>query len=138
MAHSNKRISKRQHPEAICKQCNHPFTPTDARQKYCTPQHRIDYHNDKRKVEDKPYKDFSLIHKKNYKILVEIFNSAQYQKNQIVHENLLTHLGFKHNYYHTVGFNKESGQKVLQIKDYGIEFIGDVNKKMYKIHKIKS
>ncbi len=135
MAHSNKRISKRQYPEAICKQCNHPFTPTDARQKYCTPQHRIDYHNDKRKVEDKPYKEFNSIFKKNYTILIEIFNSTQYQKNEAVHENLLLQLGYRFDHNHTTNISHLNGKIIFFTFDYGLEFIGDENNKIYKIHK---
>jgi hypothetical protein len=135
MAHSNKRISKRRYSEVLCKQCNLPFTPTDARQKFCTTQHRIDYHNDKRKIEDKPYKDFKHIHKNNYKTLVKIYYSPHYQSYQVVDESFLTLEDFQHNHFHERGVSIASGRFIYYTFDLGIEFIGNENNKIYKIHK---
>ncbi len=135
MLQPKKRISNRRYKESMCKQCNHPYIPTDARQLFCSPQHRIDYNNDKRKIEDKPYREFTEIHKKNYNILKVIFNSDNYKKHQVVHETLLTQLGFILEHYHEIEISTLIGNKILFTCDYGLEFIGDENNKIYKIHK---
>ena len=53
---SKKRISKRRYPQRICRKsdCKILFTPSDARQIYCDPQHRIDHNNDLRKFNNEP------------------------------------------------------------------------------------
>ena len=44
-----RRISNRTYPSRYCikPDCNKAFVPNDARQKYCSQQHRIDSNNDK-------------------------------------------------------------------------------------------
>ena len=135
MLQPKKRISNRKYKESMCKQCNNSYTPTDARQLFCSTQHRIDYHNDKRKIEDKPYKEFKEINKRNYKILKNIFNSDNYKIHQVVHETLLTQLGYRLDHYHKVEISTISGNKIFFTFDYGLEFIGDENDRVFKIHK---
>lgn len=131
----NKRNSKRRYPEKICKQCNLSYIPKDARQVFCSPQHRIDYNNDKRKVDDKPYKELKLIIKRNFSILQSIFNSTYYQKHNAVHESLLLQQEFQFNHFNQTHISSLSGNKILFTFDFGLEFIGDENNKIYKIHK---
>jgi hypothetical protein len=49
-----KRTSNRRYPIRTCKKpdCNEGFIPTDARQVYCSEQHRIDFNNDRRKLKE--------------------------------------------------------------------------------------
>ena len=52
-----------------------------------------------------------------------------------MHETLLTQLGYRLDHYHKVEISTISGNKIFFTFDYGLEFIGDENDRVFKIHK---
>ena len=134
-----KRVSKRRHPTRICKKpdCKIAFTPTDARQYYCEPQHRIDHNNDLRKANNEPDNTFIKKIKKNYKALIKISQSPFYIKNERVNFSLLDYEGYDLTIYHSKLIDDKSGRDILICYDYGLECI-HIETNSYKIHKIKN
>lgn len=131
---SNKRISKRIYPSTECRQCKRPFNPSDARQLFCSAQHRIDYNNDQRKIKSAP---LDLLNKelwKNERILKKIFESLKQNKQESFGIDLLKYEGYNFNVSRLVNINKTSQNKIYWSLSYGME-IDDENKKTFKIHK---
>jgi hypothetical protein len=134
---SKKRVSKRRYPSRICRNqdCKIIFTPTDARQYYCVPQHRVDWNNDLRKIKNVEDKIFIKKIKTNYKALNKIFKSPFYVQNESVHFSLLDYEGYDLTIYHSKFIDDKSGRDILKCYDYGLECI-DIEANYYRIHKI--
>jgi hypothetical protein len=102
-----KRTSNRRYPIRTCKKpdCNEGFIPTDARQVYCSEQHRIDFNNDRRKLKELIDISFLKIVKKNRTVLHKIASSYFYKKNGFTHKSLLEYEGYDFNKYHQIIIN---------------------------------
>ena len=129
-----RRISNRTYPSRYCikPDCNKAFVPNDARQKYCSQQHRIDSNNDKRKVIDKIDNDFTSRAKRNEKILIKIIESPYYIKNDFTHFIFLEHEGYDFETFHFIEYDKETNREIHFCYKHGILLI-DAEKKHFKI-----
>lgn len=130
------RHSNRVYPPRFCEKpdCNLEFIPTDARQIYCTGQHRIDNNNDKRKIVDSIEKDFTKKAKNNKRISIKILNSKEYIERGFVHFSILEYEGYDFNVFHSVKFETKTKREVKFCYGYGI-WLFDSEKKYFKILK---
>ncbi len=135
---SKKRISKRRYSPRLCKKpdCKKVFTPTDARQHYCEPQHRIDHNNDLRKIKYEPDRIFLESIKTNFKVLDKIIRSPFYIQNKTVNFSLLDYEGYDLTIYHSKVIDDKSGRDILICYHYGLECI-DTETNQYRIHILK-
>lgn len=129
-----KRVSNRIYPSKLCKKegCNREFIPTDARQVYCCPQHRIDSNNDKRKIIDKFESEFTKKAKKNRFVLIKISESDYYKKRDYVEKGLLLYEGYEFPIYHSKELEHGTNRDILVCYEYGLILI-DASKEIYKI-----
>ena len=117
------KFSNRVYPTRICPQGNHEFKPHDARQKFCCPQHRIDYNNDKQKQKNKHDKLMTAAIKSNYGILQKIRSSNLYERYGKIMQDVLDYEGYDFSQYHQKVVNVKNGHDVLMIYNYGLECI---------------
>jgi hypothetical protein len=130
---NNKRISKRIYEKRICKQCCEEFIPDDARKIFCREQHRIDYHNDQRRIKSAPLKDLYFRMINNEKILKKFYEALlEYKQESLSIDFLLLD-----KYDLTVPCEtsiSKNGNKIEWQLSYGLEGI-DQQRKLFKIHK---
>ncbi len=129
-----KRISQRRYPAIPCKQCKNQFSPSDKRQVYCQPQHRIDHNNDLRAIKEMPTK---LMVKKlfsNETILKKIDHNMTILNNNTFNIDFLLLEGFDFDISSASEINRKTGGKIIWSLSYGIEGIGD-DEKNFIIHK---
>lgn len=131
------RHSNREYPTRVCEKpdCNLEFIPTDARQIYCSGQHRIDTNNDKRKIVDSIEIDFIKKAKKNKRILIKIGNSEAYIRNGFIHFSILKYEGYAFDIFHNSKMDTRINREIKFCYDYGICLI-DSEKRNYKIYKL--
>jgi hypothetical protein len=125
--------SNRLYPEAICcnQDCESSFFPHDSRQFYCTEQCRINYHNDRRKIEklnryiiEKPLRE-------NDKLLQAIYFSGHYKNDQIFEEFLINAgINFQ---IGTFEENLLTKRPIRWYHSFGLELI-DKKLRIYTIH----
>ncbi|PQJ08778.1 hypothetical protein CJD36_022535 [Flavipsychrobacter stenotrophus] len=118
-----KRMSKRLYAGIPCKKadCNKIFQPTDSRQKYCCPQHRVDHNNDKRKANDTDAVALLKTLKHNDAVLAKVFRSEIYSMTKGVSLDLLQYERFEFDYFVKRQKNTQTGKTVLWMFKYGIE-----------------
>jgi hypothetical protein len=133
------RHSNRVYPLKFCQKsdCVFEFTPTDARQIYCSRQHQIDSNNDKRKTVDSIEKDFTKTAKSNKLILIKIYNSIEYKMRGCIHYSILRYEGFNHNVFHSLKFDRDTKREVKFCYDYGLWLL-DSEKDIYEIIKLET
>jgi len=133
---ARKRMSNRVYPRRFCKKldCSELFVPTDNRQLYCCAQHRIDHNNDKRKDIDTFQHKFNKQIKHNKKVLLKIYNSTFYKRQDNVDESLLEYENYNFSTYHEKLFDEHYEREVMFCFDFGIMLIDSTYKK-YKIFK---
>lgn len=131
------RHSNRVYPPKLCQKpdCNLEFIPTDARQIYCSKQHRIDSNNDKRKIVDSIEKDFTKAAKSNKRILIKILSSEEYKTRCYIHYSILRYEGFDHDVFHSIKFESETNREVKFCYDYGLMLLNS-EKDIYEIIKL--
>ncbi|HSC55289.1 MAG TPA: hypothetical protein VLC98_16775 [Phnomibacter sp.] len=114
------RFSKRIYPKRACEQCKQLFHPNDARQIFCSPQHRIDYNNDKRKRKNQPFNELILTLKKNDAILEKCYRAIESNKlTSISKENLLL-AEFDFSKFRYIDQNPETKEQIYWMGTYGI------------------
>jgi hypothetical protein len=134
-------FSKRRYPEIDCENDNcisgGPFEPHDRRQKFCCPQCRINFYNDRRNIEENTIfldaKHLKYIDRKldrMYKKYVNKDGSCQVIKELFHYESINVMLLLEEFQ------NKASGQKVKGYFRYGIE-LSAADNNFYFIHKLK-
>ena len=127
------RASNRRYPSAECQNpaCKAKFNPSDRRQKFCEPQCRINYHNDKRHSENQTrFKDERQA-RLNYQILARIWNKIKDEKEKTVHRSFLEWDGFNFNSQALIKKNSKTNRPIMWYYDNGLELIGD---EIYEIH----
>ena len=130
-----KRLSKRTYPAIECLQCRSSFIPTDARQKFCCEQHRIDFHNDQRKIKEAPFKKLNARVLKNEAILGKIF--LRFDENNPVksfHKTLLNYEGYDFEINHERGISPSTNNEIEWFFYYGLE-VADRQKQTFIVHK---
>jgi hypothetical protein len=135
----SKRLSNRVYPPRKCKKpdCGQIFTPTDKRQEYCVPQHRIDHNNDLRVVKEQPLK---LLGKKlahNLAVLKKIHSSLSANDQTSFSIQLLQYELYNFGVYTDRSINKQTDNEIEWNFNYGIE-VKDIDKKSFIIHFRKS
>ena len=130
----NKRLSNRIYHERICLHCCENFIPTDFRQHFCCPQHRIDYNNDRRKIKDAPMRAINDEQKKNDAVLKKASESLERLRQKSVSKDLLQYDGYDFKVFSSVSVNNETGKKVYWNIIYGIEGL-DAKMNSFIIHK---
>lgn len=128
-----KRISNRKHPTRTCKKpdCKEEYTPTDKRQVYCTPQHRVDHNNDLRDLKGKPHKSLKEIVVKNQQILAKLYRLQEAKKHTRFYFQVLELDGFDVRYYTDVTIS--NGSSIYWNYHYGLQGV-DVEKKQFITH----
>lgn len=128
-----KRISNRRHPTRTCKKpdCKEEFTPTDKRQVYCTPQHRVDHNNDIRDLNEKPHKALKAKRIKNEKILAKIYGLQKSKNYTQFNYQVLELDDFDVQYYTDVTVN--NGSHIYWNYHYGLQGV-DVETKQFITH----
>ncbi len=121
MATPKKRISSRKHPPRNCKHCGVIFIPSDARQHFCIPQHRIDYNNDLRKGKAGPVKALNDKLLKNEKILKKVTETLIRLNQEFVGIDILEYEGFDFDVSSSTDINKKKGTIVHWCFSYGLE-----------------
>ncbi len=134
-----KRQSNRIYAPRNCKKpdCNISFIPTDKRQDFCRPQHRIDFNNDLRTLKEQPLK---LLGKKlyhNQEILKKIHSSLAANDRTAFSIQLLQYELYNFGIYTDRSINTHSGNEIEWNYNYGIE-VNDTQKKTFIIHLRKS
>ncbi|HWJ27294.1 MAG TPA: hypothetical protein VNS32_12180 [Flavisolibacter sp.] len=125
--------SKRVYPEEICinPACGQPFNPHDYRQVFCTPQCRINFHNDQKRQQNENRFFSEKCLRQADQILEAIFESELYQEEQISEKTLQ---GFKVPLnIGTLEKNLQTERPVWWFHAYGLELI-DREKRLYTIH----
>lgn len=124
-----KRTSNRRYPIRTCKKpdCNEGFIPTDARQVYCSEQHRIDFNNDRRKLKESIDISFLKIVKNNRAVLHKIAQSDLYVNEGFAHKSLLEYENYDFKKYHQIIINQRTQNEVHICYDYGLELIDPIN-----------
>jgi hypothetical protein len=132
------RISNRIYPAKQCLKpsCGRHFLPTDARQKYCCEQHRIDHNNDQRKLKNVDLKIFGDKIAHNQAVLQKIYNKMPEFGHRPVNVSLLKYEDFYFDIYSSREKNPHTGLPVCWSWDYGIEG-SDPEMETYIIHKKK-
>lgn len=133
---TRRRLSNRIYDGIPCKKddCDEIFQPSDSRQKYCCPQHRIDHNNDLRKANDKELLELSKKMKHNDTVLEKIYNNQIYKKAKSVAKELLVYEGFFFNIVYEKQINTTTNKYVLWMIKYGLEAI-DIENRNFIIHK---
>ena len=133
-----KRISNRKYPLRECKKkgCNTSFIPTDRRQLYCCPQHRIDHNNDERTIRSMPARAINEINGANHQILEKLYNILK-EKNQLtsVVGELLTYLGYNWQFATDRTRNIKTNGEIIWSYHFGLE--GNPDAKTFTIHERK-
>lgn len=130
-----KRISNRIYKERICPQCGEPFIPIDARQIFCCEQHRIDFHNDQRKIKNAPLKKLTARILKNDTILKKIFTLVEEKKAaNIINKTLLEYEHYDFEIYYERGINAQTKRIIDWFFYYGLE-AADADPKTFIVHK---
>jgi len=128
------RNSKRRYPPKKCKQCTEWFTPTDARQEYCCPQHRIDFNNDQRRIREAPVRSIADNLKKNELVLIKAADVLSRLNQCIISMDMLLLAGYDTVVFSSSSVNTKTGNKVFWNINYGIEGCDWINKG-FIIHK---
>lgn len=133
---SRKRISNRRYPVRFCEKpdCIEEFIPTDARQKYCCPQHRIDFNNDNRKKTESIDTYFIKIVKENSLISAKVVSSSFYKSNNHVTKFILDYEGYNFEIYHYMRINIKTNNQIFFCHNFGLELV-DLKQQIYIIHK---
>lgn len=136
---TKKRESNRIYPPRECKNqdCRKVFTPTDKRQEYCIPQHRIDYNNDLRAVKEKPLKTLGKKLAHNHAVLRKIHSSLVGNNQSSFSIQLLHYELYNFGICTDKSINKNTGNEIEWNYDYGIE-VKDADKRSFIIHIRKS
>ncbi len=125
--------SNRFYPKKKCKHCMDDFIPSDAREKYCCVQHRIDYNNDLRRLNNAPLENITQGLKKNEAILKKGYLFMQEHKNDAIAIDFLQYDGYDFDMPYKSSKSK-TGNKIEWQLSYGLEGI-DKGNKLFKIHK---
>ena len=133
------RPSKRVYPPRKCKKpdCGLMFTPTDKRQEFCMPQHRIDHNNDLRTVREQPLKEFGKKLAHNLEVLKKIHSSLAAIGQTSFRLQLLQYEIYNFGSFTDKTINKDTGNEIEWIYNYGLE-VKDHDKKTFIIHFRKS
>ena len=130
-----KRLSNRVYPSKECPQCSQSFEPTDARQKFCCEQHRIDYHNDQRKIKEAPFKKVTGRIKKNEQILGKIFVRFDGMNSVVpVSKSLLDYEEYDFQINHERSINPATNSEIEWFFYYGLE-VADRQKHTFIVRK---
>ncbi len=124
----NRRISKRVYPPKECLQCKLSFKPSDARQIFCSAQHRIDYNNDQRKIKTAPLDLLNKVLVKNERILTKAFDSLALLQEQSLGIDILKYEGFDFYVYSSMEILKSNQKRIYWNLGYGITSDDDVKK----------
>ncbi len=122
-----KRNSKRIYPTKKCRQDSKLFTPTDARQVYCCPQHRIDFNNDQRKIREAPVRSIADKLKKNEQVLIRATEALSRLGQRIISLDMLFYDGYEIDVFSSSSINKKTGKKILWNISCGIEGCDEIN-----------
>ncbi len=133
MKKNNPRPSNRVYSKRRCKQSGVEFTPTDARQIFSSAQHRIDYHNDLRRIKNEPAKKIIDGISKNAKILEKAYKFMNENKQDKIAVSFLQYDGFDFT-MPCETLVSEAGNTIQWYLDYGFEGI-DKEKKLFYVHK---
>lgn len=133
------RKSKRIYPPRKCKKsdCGLIFTPTDKRQRYCFPQHRIDHNNDLRDIKEQPLKILGKKLSHNLEVLKKIYSSLDVNNQTSFSIQLLQYELYNFGFYTNRSINKDTDNEIEWIYNYGIE-VKDADKRNFIIHFRKS
>lgn len=129
------RPSKRVYPKKNCNKpdCNVEFTPTNRRQGYCIPQHRIDHNNDLRIIKDKLPKSHAKKLAHNQEVLKKISNSLAINNQGSFSIQLLQYELYNFGIHTGKSVNEQSGNEIEWTYHYGIE-VKDAATKTFIIH----
>ncbi len=112
----------------MCKKkgCDNSFTPTDRRQLYCCPQHRIDHNNDERAIKSMPVIALTEILKNNQRIL-EVAQQAltDIKDNSMLTSECLKFIGYDWQYSTDRTKNIITEREITWCYHYGIEAEND-------------
>ena len=133
---TRRRISNRIYDGIPCKKddCDEIFQPSDSRQKYCCPQHRIDHNNDLRKLSNKDGLELLKKIRHNDNVLNKIYNHPLYKAKKGLSRELLEYEGYFFNADYEKQINTSTNKSVLWMINYGLEAI-DVKNNNFNIHK---
>jgi hypothetical protein len=133
------RLSNRVYPPRKCKKsdCEINFIPTDKRQEFCTPQHRIDHNNDLRAEKEKPLKLLGKMLAHNLSVLKKIQSSLAANNQTVFSIQLLQYELYNFGIYTDKSINKNTDNEIEWNYDYGIE-VKEADKKTFIIHFRKS
>ncbi len=129
------RSSNRVYPPQKCKKpdCGVIFTPTDKRQQYCNPQHRIDHNNDLRTIKEQPFKMYKKKLAHNLALLKKIHSSLAANAQSTFSIQLLQYELYNFGIYTDKNINQETDKEIEWNYNYGIE-VNDADKKTFIIH----
>lgn len=132
----NRRVSNRRYPSKPCKKpdCSEPFTPHDAKQKYCCEQHRIDHNNDLRKERNKELNEYNNKLLKNEAILKKMYERNQQLPYLSITYSLLEYEDFDFDCNSKEEVNVDTKAIILWSLGYGIES-KDATAQTFMIHK---
>jgi hypothetical protein len=125
--------SKRTHRERFCENpdCDTPFIPHDRRQLYCTEQCRINYHNDKRYMDNEErYRREEPLRKTDRDL--ETLMGSKFYKEERIKEEVLEDLELNLT-IGTLEKNILTGNPIRWYHSYGIELV-DKENRLYTIH----
>ena len=133
------RKSNRIYPPRKCKKpdCSLIFTPTDKRQEFCIPQHRVDYNNDLRAIREQPLKIHGKKLAHNLAVLKKIHSSLIVNDQTSFSIQLLQYELYHFGIYTDRSINKNTGNEIEWNYHYGIE-VKDADKRSFIIHFRKS
>lgn len=118
-----KRISKRLYDSIDCRKpgCKIKFKPTDKRQVYCTPQHRVDHNNDLRKIKNLKFENHNKILAKNQAILEKLFFKLNEMPKKHFHIDILRIENYSFGYMTDKSINEYTGNEIEWNFFYGLE-----------------
>ncbi len=128
--------SKRKYPPRICESryCRKTYIPTDARQKFCVPQCRINENNDKRSDVDKPFNEDRKKIKKNDKVLESAFIKMSLNQQGFINKDFLEFAGYDLGTFFEQTKNTSTGNMIFWNIKYGIE-PADLLRGLFKVYK---
>lgn len=129
------RPSRRRYPPKNCKKpdCSKLYIPTNKRQEFCCPQHRIDYNNDQRDLKELPFKLLSKKLAHNQAVLKRIYASLNVHKQNSFTIQLLQYDNYNFGFNTDRSVNTDTGNEIEWNYNYGLEG-KDVVKKTFIIH----